>query len=669
MRTILLLICGCWMGLASAGAAGISGEQLYLIGAGSADITGPASGLGMLGYAYKKQKTAGIHQRLRARAFVIEKDQKLATVVTIDTCFVEHEMKQDVLERLQNEVDSRFDDANILIQATHNHSGPGAYTRTSLHHFGTPGYSRDSFVAIRDGIYEAIERAYGNRVSGRISFAKGRLEGASRNRSRKAYQLNPLKERLQYDSDLDLEMALLKFQTSDGQDIGNVNWFPVHVTSVDKRNRLISAGNKGYASYLWEMQRGSKYQGRGEFVAAFANANGGDSSPNTAGNVDQDPEWECAAADNLACQNESAVLHLNKAKELSQGARIGLDGELDARIKYIDMHQEEIFPPFNEGQEDARTCSGSIGISLIAGAEDGRGPGTEGQRCDGPWFPGKTALCLNGDPCQKNKPIVRRTGEQIPLGTRRFLPIQLLKIGSVVLVALPGEFTTMAGRRIRRSVQKALAGSDMTEVVLAGYANAHSGYVTTRQEYSSQQYEGASTYHGPWTLAAYQQGFYKLAKALATGQAVELGPSEILPGEVHKQITFPLDSTGVLKWGKVIKEPHERVKAGTAVTVSFVTAQLNTMRGKSFATVESKLDGRWRPVIEDWHKDTFLFWKQKALNNLINVMWKVPKNQALGTYRIRHRGAAQIERGQWTPFEGVSREFQIVADADVSLRP
>jgi neutral ceramidase len=663
-RLNLLLICGCWMGLTSAGAAEISEEQLYLIGAGSADVTGPASGLGMLGYAYKKQKTSGIHQRLRARAFVIEKNEKLATVVTIDTCFVEHEMKQDVLRRLQDVVDQRFDDTNLLIQATHNHSGPGAYTRTSLHHFGTPGYSHESFVAIRDGIYEAIERAYRTRVPGRISFGKGRLEGASKNRSLIAYQLNPVKERLQYDSDLDLEMSLLKFQTADGRDIGNVNWFPVHATSVDKRNRLISADNKGFAGYLWEMERGSQYLGHGEFVAAFANANGGDASPNTAGNVDQDPEWECEAADNLSCQQKSALQHLNKAKEIFQNAVVGLTGELDSRIKYIDMHQEEILPPFNEGQDGARTCLGSIGISLIAGAEDGRGPGTEGQRCDGPWFPAKTALCLNADPCQENKPIVRRTGSQVPLGTRRFVPIQLLKIGPVVLVAMPGEFTTMSGRRIRRSVQKALEGTEMTQVVLAGYANAHSGYVTTRQEYLSQQYEGASTYHGPWTLAAYQQGYYNLAKALAAGEPVELGPSEILPGEVHKQITFRLDSTGILKWGKVTKEPNEQVKVGTSVSASFVTAQLNTMRGKSFATIESKVDGRWRPVVEDWHKDTFLFWKKKSINNVLNVMWKVPQQQALGTYRIRHRGAAQMQRGQWTRFEGVSREFRLVGDTE-----
>ena len=34
------------------------------------------------------------------------------------------------------------------------------------------------------------------------------------------------------------------------------------------------------------------------------------------------------------------------------------------------------------------------------------------------------------------------------------VPLQLLRIGQLVVIAVPGEFTTMAGRRLRNSVSK-----------------------------------------------------------------------------------------------------------------------------------------------------------------------------------------------------------------------
>ncbi len=43
----------------------------YLIGVGSFDMTSPAAGVNMMGYANMDQTTAGIHFRLRARTFVV----------------------------------------------------------------------------------------------------------------------------------------------------------------------------------------------------------------------------------------------------------------------------------------------------------------------------------------------------------------------------------------------------------------------------------------------------------------------------------------------------------------------------------------------------------------------------------------------------------------------
>jgi neutral ceramidase len=110
------------------------------------------------------------------------------------------------------------------------------------------------------------------------------------------------------------------------------------------------------------------------------------------------------------------------------------------------------------------------------------------------------------------------------------LPLHLLNIGGVVLAGVPAEFTGMAGRRLKASLRHAL-GSALSRVAIANYSNGYSGYVTTREEYGAQHYEGASTLYGPATLEAYQQSFDVLAARLL-GQATGPMPSESQEFEV-----------------------------------------------------------------------------------------------------------------------------------------
>lgn len=55
----------------------------------------------------------------------------------------------------------------------------------------------------------------------------------------------------------------------------------------------------------------------------------------------------------------------------------------------------------------------------------------------------------------------------------------------------------MAGVRIRRAVQAASEAAGIRHVVFNGYANAYASYVTTREEYAAQEYEGGSTSMAP----------------------------------------------------------------------------------------------------------------------------------------------------------------------------
>src|SRR5512135_720141 len=104
-----------------------------------------------------------------------------------------------------------------------------------------------------------------------------------------------------------------------------------------------------------------------------------------------------------------------------------------------------------------------------------------------------------------NKPIVLANGltEPYPLSPE-VLPLQIIRIGDLVLLGIPAEITTMAGRRLRETILKLLSDSGVNYLALAAYANAYAGYITTKEEYDTQNYEGASTHFGPYTLMAYE---------------------------------------------------------------------------------------------------------------------------------------------------------------------
>ncbi len=113
------------------------------------------------------------------------------------------------------------------------------------------------------------------------------------------------------------------------------------------------------------------------------------------------------------------------------------------------------------------------------------------------------------------------------------IPLQLVTIGSCAIVAMPTEFTTVAGYRLKTKI-KATFGASVQHVAIAGYSNDYAFYVTTPEEYHVQNYEGASTLFGPHTLAAMLQETGKLATAMKNGAAVSVGSPVVPPAIYHK---------------------------------------------------------------------------------------------------------------------------------------
>ena len=58
------------------------------------------------------------------------------------------------------------------------------------------------------------------------------------------------------------------------------------------------------------------------------------------------------------------------------------------------------------------------------------------------------------------------------------VPLQIMRIGQLVLVAVPAEMTIVAGLRLRKVVADAMRVA-VDDVLIQGYSNAYTQYVTT----------------------------------------------------------------------------------------------------------------------------------------------------------------------------------------------
>merc|ERR1711872_484725 len=97
----------------------------YNVGLGRGDVTGPAAEIGMMGYAKQGQNTQGIHTRLFSRAFIIEDVESGTRIVfvSVDEAMMGQLVKMGVIEKLSTVLPGVYTEENVVLSATHTHSG------------------------------------------------------------------------------------------------------------------------------------------------------------------------------------------------------------------------------------------------------------------------------------------------------------------------------------------------------------------------------------------------------------------------------------------------------------------------------------------------------------------------------------------------------------------
>uniref|UniRef100_A0A2K6P2G7 Neutral ceramidase n=1 Tax=Rhinopithecus roxellana TaxID=61622 RepID=A0A2K6P2G7_RHIRO len=507
----------------------------YHIGVGRADCTGQVADINLMGYSKSGQNAQGILTRLYSRAFIMaEPDGSNRTVfVSIDIGMVSQRLRLEVLNRLQSKYGSLYRRDNVILSGTHTHSGPAGYFQYTVFVVASEGFSNRTFQHMVTGILKSIDIAHTNMKPGKIFINKGNVDGVQINRSPYSYLQNPQSERARYSSNTDKEMVVLKMVDLNGDDLGLISWFAIHPVSMNNSNHLVNSDNVGYASYLLEQEKNKGYlPGQGPFVAAFASSNLGDVSPNILGPHCINTGESCDNA-NSTCPIGGS----NMCIAMGPGRDMFDSTQIIGRAMYQ--------------RAKAKTCKPALGYSFAAGTIDGVGGlnFTQGKTEGDPFWDTIRNQIL-GKPseeikeCHKPKPILLHTGELSKPHPWHpdIVDVQIITLGSLAITAIPGEFTTMSGRRLREAVQAEFASHGMQNmtVVISGLCNVYTHYITTYEEYQAQRYEAASTIYGPHTLSAYIQLFRNLAKAIATDTVANLSRGPEPP--FFQQLIVPLIS-------------------------------------------------------------------------------------------------------------------------------
>ncbi len=630
-------------------------EPHWVLGVGKADVTGPALGVVMMGYVDPQQKSSGIHMRQWSRAFVLEEpcDGDRVAIAVVDVAQIFGNVKQRVISRLQELLPGVYDQHNTIVTATHTHNGPGGYAGRWMYNLTSSGPQRDSVEPLVEGIAQSIAAAHESRIESRVWMHQSSLSGAGFNRSEPAYRANPQEEREAYGGDVDEEFVLLRFENTAGEPLGSVNWFAVHPVSLSALVSVISGDNKGLAAYLFE----KRFQeiGREGFVGAFAQSNSGDVSPYPVTGPQED---------DFVRNKRNAVLQFEKATESWENAETELNPRLEMVSVAVDMSSYQFQAKHLPGP--VSTCSSALGVAFAAGTENGSPfPLFNEGTVYGDNWP-KITLLPALQKCHGAKPILLPTGIMPTPWTDNVLPFQLLRIGNVVIAAIPSEINTMAGRRLRAALTAVFenSGVENPTVVLAALSNAFAHYVATPEEYSMQHYEGASTLYGEHTLDAFIDIFERLAGDLLGEPhglpVVELPPWE--ETEIELRVFVDRLPDGAV-FGEVIDQPQVAVARGNKAVARFWSAhpRQNFRSRDSFVSVQRLAGESWLEVWSDNDPDTIVQWnRDRRKRTQAEIEWHVSAETLPGSYRICHSGWSRLKRqAQPSSFTGCTLPFAI----------
>jgi neutral ceramidase len=520
------------------------GTGSFLAGAARVDIT-PIPGIAMAGHSRIGRIGRGYWSRLHARAIYLEDaGGRGIALVSCDLWSIAGGLSDRVALLLATQPDllaklgaRRLGREQIVLAATHTHHSPGLFS-TDLF-FATlsgreSGFDEALFEFLAQRIAWAIADAAARARPARVYEHQEPVAGVFRNRSLEAFRANPEAQAILASNaalplcephpdypdveacrGIDPRVVTLRIEAARGELIAAAVVFAAHPTLVSHHSTVYSADLHGAVALGLERRLaaaagGARAANGGPIVAVFNGAEG-----------DVSGVWTHQTREDVVRDADAIVASVGPRLEgPSAGDWRRVDGDVAFHFDRLNLRGQRVRDP--ELGSGRTAWIPMPGRASVKGAEDGRSDAWSFL-----FHEGKRGLAIGPHGSKVGgADLLELFGVSLPpFWFTRLLTLVLppparvgvgvYRLGPLRLAALPGEFTTVAGRRIAAAL--APPGGSREDVVLIGLAHDYAYYFTTPEEYDLQHYEGSSTLYGRWSATHVQHRLSRLAARPGAG--------------------------------------------------------------------------------------------------------------------------------------------------------
>ncbi|NPV54783.1 MAG: hypothetical protein HPY71_14925 [Firmicutes bacterium] len=396
----------------------------------------PPIGFAMEGYASREGPSIGIHDDLYARVLAIEAGDRRQVIVVCDVLWITREFATRVREMIKGL--TGLMDEEILLAATHTHSGPVLNESTQCW-----------LDTVTRAIAGGVQSAFNSLEPVRVKFAAIDMPGIGKNRRKPTGSTDP-------------GLSILAFGRADSDDpLAMLYNFTCHPVVLGPRNRLYTGDYPAYISQTLKKVYGS------QLVTIFTSGAQGDinightAEASAIGEFIPGRTFENAAR--IGRRIAGGVIQaIEDAQELPAPSIRSATREISFR--YRDL------PPLDVIKKEIDELKRRIEDLTKSSRED-----------DPALREAKIELLY--------KEIEASQVEERSLvdGHERRSLLQGLRIGDIYIAAWPGEFFVELGLELKSYM--AHMGS---RLFIVGYANDYVGYVPTREAWGEGGYEAVA---------------------------------------------------------------------------------------------------------------------------------------------------------------------------------
>jgi len=392
------------------------------------DITPPLGGV-MWGH-YKEIRAGDVHDRLYARAVVVEDQGEVAAIVAVDTCVIPPEMHDIVTQRIQSY--TGIAPERVCITSVHSHSGAPVSDDPTNNCYADAAY-RDVFFRL---CADAVTLAYKRLAPVDAKFGTTEVHGIAFNRNfvlKDGSIVTHGRGRTDIErtfGETDPELPVLMFW-KDGKPIGAIINYACHQDCLGALHRE----NPGYSGdYTSVLEQKLKEHYGNDFVSVFILGTCGD------------------------------INHVNPDSSVTI-----------ERLHYRKMG-EILAAGVIRAMENAQPVSGGVGV-LKEAVEIRRRPSDT-----------QTVMELLKKRMEKDKNLMKIRNLVYYNAANKAestkLYVQVIRIGDVCISALPGEVYVAFGKGIK-------AASPFKWNMVAENCNSYCGYIPTKEAFceNSDLYE------------------------------------------------------------------------------------------------------------------------------------------------------------------------------------